>query len=43
MEHKVVKRLLTTEVKAHCGQIIHEVATTGPPCQAIATGSLLVQ
>jgi prevent-host-death family protein len=31
MVHKVVKRLPTTEVKAHLGQIVHEVATTGTP------------
>jgi len=31
MEYKVVKRLPTTEVKAHFGQIVHEVATTGTP------------
>ena len=31
MEHKVVKRPPTTEVKAHLGQIVHEVATTGTP------------
>jgi hypothetical protein len=29
MEPKVVNRLPTTEVKAHFGQIVHEVATTG--------------
>jgi prevent-host-death family protein len=31
MEPKVVKRLPTTAVKAHFGQIVHEVATTGTP------------
>ena len=31
MEQKGVKRLPTTEVKAHFGQIVHEVATTGTP------------
>jgi prevent-host-death family protein len=31
MGHKVVKRLPTTEVKAHLGQIVREVATTGTP------------
>jgi hypothetical protein len=31
MGHKVVKRPPTTEVKAHCGWIVHEVATTGTP------------
>ena len=31
MEPKVVKRLPTTKVKAHFGQIVHEVATTGTP------------
>jgi hypothetical protein len=38
MEHKVVKRLPTTEVKAHFGQIVHEVATTGTPERAIEHG-----
>jgi prevent-host-death family protein len=31
MEHKVIKHLPTTEVKAHLGQIVREVATTGTP------------
>jgi prevent-host-death family protein len=31
MGHKVIKRLPTTEVKAHLEQIVHEVATTGTP------------
>jgi prevent-host-death family protein len=29
--HKAVKRLPTTKVKAHFGQIVHEVAMTGTP------------
>jgi prevent-host-death family protein len=31
MGHKVIKRLPTTEVKAHFEQIVHEVAMTGTP------------
>jgi len=31
MEHEVVKRLPTTEVKTHCGRIVYEVATMGMP------------
>jgi prevent-host-death family protein len=31
MEHKGVKRLPATEVKAHLGRIVHDVATTGTP------------
>ena len=31
MQRKAVKRLPTTEVKAHLGRIVHEVATTGTP------------
>jgi prevent-host-death family protein len=31
MEHKGAKRLPATEVKAHLGRIVHDVATTGTP------------
>ena len=38
MGHKVIKRLPTTEVKAHLGRIVHEVATTGTPVVIQARG-----
>ena len=38
MVHKVVKRLPTTEVKAHLGRIVQEVATTGTPVVIQAHG-----